>query len=87
MINLQKRPDRGRWICRSCLPAFTEAGADVALLPAVDGHTVHLAAAAWWRLSEEELRTTAARWQGMFPEEVLGLQELRRFYGREVSSG
>ena len=85
MINLRSRADRRRWICRSCLPALRDTGADVALLQAVEGQP--LPAAAWWRLSEAELRCTAQRWRRMFPQELLGLEELRRFYQREVSSG
>ncbi|CAK9042911.1 Bifunctional arginine demethylase and lysyl-hydroxylase JMJD6 (Histone arginine demethylase JMJD6) (JmjC domain-containing protein 6) (Jumonji domain-containing protein 6) (Lysyl-hydroxylase JMJD6) (Peptide-lysine 5-dioxygenase JMJD6) (Phosphatidylserine receptor) (Protein PTDSR), partial [Durusdinium trenchii] len=87
VINLEKRPDRRRWMCRSCLPAFQEAGAQISFVPAVNGEELDLDGAAWWSLSEEQLEETERRWTKMFPEEPLPREELRRFYGRPVSGG
>eukprot|EP00435_Cladocopium_sp_Y103_P065385 s438_g27.t1 len=89
VINLEKREDRRRWMCRtlSCLPAFSEAGADVSLLQAVDGEEVEAPLAPWWPMDEAGLEATEDRWRELFPDEPLGREELRRFYGRAISSG
>ncbi|CAJ1367308.1 unnamed protein product, partial [Effrenium voratum] len=86
VINLESRPDRRRWMCRSCLPALSEAGADAALLPAVTV-TEKGTPAPWWPLSESKLKATEDRWRRLFPQEPLGHKEIRRFYGREISTG
>lgn len=72
VINLEKREDRRRWMCRSCLPAFSEAGADVSLLQAVDGEEVEAPLAPWWPMDEAGLEATEDRWRELFPDEPLG---------------
>eukprot|EP00933_Yihiella_yeosuensis_P038050 TRINITY_DN3201_c0_g1_i1.p1 TRINITY_DN3201_c0_g1~~TRINITY_DN3201_c0_g1_i1.p1 ORF type:complete len:802 (-),score=172.02 TRINITY_DN3201_c0_g1_i1:329-2734(-) len=88
VLNLERRPDRRRWMCKSCLPALCESGGDAAFLPAIDGRIVEgIPRAKWWPLSPEAVDAVELHWKEYFPGEPLGSDELKRFYGREISAG